>query len=86
MGFILFDSQAIVERAARGKKDFVSDALTLFVDAAALFTRLLVVLLQRQGGQGGSGRRAGDEDENERRRRGGGGGGGYDPKGKRRAW
>lgn len=85
MGYVLFDSQAIVERAARGARDFVGDALTLFVDVAALFTRLLVILLRNSQGQGGSGRRT----EDERPRRGGGGPGSYDPardKGKRRVW
>jgi Bax inhibitor 1 len=84
-GYVLFDSQAVVERAAAGGRDFVGDALALFVDAAALFTRLLILLLQRQQGRraDGSGRRAGEEEDERRRRRG------YDPrdpKGKRRAW
>jgi len=93
LGYVLFDSQAMVERAAAGRRDFVGDALTLFVDLVAIVSRLLVLLLQQQqqrrGGQGGSGRSSRREEEEDRRRRRGGGGGGYDPardKGKGRAW
>ncbi len=88
-GYVLFDSQAMVERAAGGARDYVGDAFGLFVDLAAIFTRLLVILLQQQqrrgSGQGGSrgskGRREEEEEERQRRR-----GRDHDPKGKGRAW
>lgn len=45
-GYVLFDTQVIVEKAANGVKDHVKDALSLFVDAIAIFVRVVVVLLR----------------------------------------
>jgi len=43
-GFVVFDTQLIVERAIQGDKDFVSHSLELFVDFTKIFVRLLVIL------------------------------------------
>lgn len=43
-GYIVYDTQVIVERASRGVKDYVTDALTLFIDFLAIFRRLLIIL------------------------------------------
>jgi Bax inhibitor 1 len=69
-GYILFDSQLIIERASAGSDDHVAHALDLFVDLAALFARLLAVLVRnaaQREERGEGGRR-----EGARRRRGGG--------------
>jgi len=55
-GFIIYDTQVIVEKQKRGDSDFVVHALDLFIDAMGVFRRILVLLIQR-------------EDEGNRRRR-----------------
>ena len=46
-GYVIFDTQVIVERCGAGDFDSVKHALDLFVDAAALFVRVLVLVLRR---------------------------------------
>jgi len=48
-GYILYDTQLIIEKADRGNNDFVWDALALFLDFIALFVRVLIILLQNTG-------------------------------------
>jgi len=43
-GFVIFDTQLIIEKAARGQKDYVWDSLNLFLDFVNIFIRLLVIL------------------------------------------
>ncbi|PRP76923.1 putative Bax inhibitor 1 [Planoprotostelium fungivorum] len=43
-GFVVFDTQLVIERAAVGNTDFVSDALGLFMDFVAIFVRLAIIL------------------------------------------
>ncbi|KAL4419143.1 hypothetical protein ABPG77_002656 [Micractinium sp. CCAP 211/92] len=45
-GYVVYDTQMIVERCEAGIPDVLRDALDLFVDFAAIFVRLLVVLLR----------------------------------------
>jgi len=47
-GFIIFDTQLMVERAAHGNTDFVWDALNLFLDFANLFVRILAILAKNK--------------------------------------
>jgi FtsH-binding integral membrane protein len=43
-GFVVFDTQLIVEKSSQGDKDFVAHALELFIDFAKIFIRLLIIL------------------------------------------
>jgi len=43
-GFVMFDTQLIIEKAALGNKDFIWDSLELFLDFVNIFVRLLVIL------------------------------------------
>lgn len=46
IGYVLVDTQLIVERAHAGDKDHIRHAMDLFIDFAAIFARLLLLLLQ----------------------------------------
>jgi len=59
MGYIIFDTQMIIEDAHSGRKDFVAHALELLIDFVGVFVRLLIILQ----------RNATKKTENERRRR-----------------
>lgn len=46
-GFVLYDTQAIIEKRRMGSKDFVAHSLDLFVDFIGIFKRLLIILTQK---------------------------------------
>lgn len=46
-GFVLYDTQAIIEKRRMGSKDFVAHSLDLFVDFIGVFKRLLIILTQK---------------------------------------
>ncbi|XP_055708091.1 bax inhibitor 1 [Phlebotomus papatasi] len=46
--FILYDTQAIMEKCRMGNKDFVAHSLDLFFDLASVFRRLLIILSQKE--------------------------------------
>jgi Bax inhibitor 1 len=48
--FVVYDTQIIIERAAAGSKDFAGHALTLFLDFANIFVRILRIYLQNRNG------------------------------------
>ncbi|XP_006800611.1 probable Bax inhibitor 1 [Neolamprologus brichardi] len=43
-GFVLFDTQLIIEKAENGDKDYIWHCVTLFMDFISIFRRLLVVV------------------------------------------
>jgi FtsH-binding integral membrane protein len=45
-GYILYDTQLIVERAVQGDMNYVKHALFLFIDMVDLFVRILIILLK----------------------------------------
>lgn len=45
VGYIVVDTQEIVERAHLGDLDYVKHALTLFTDLAAVFVRILIIMV-----------------------------------------
>lgn len=50
-GFVLYDTQAIIEKRRMGSKDFVAHSLDLFVDVLGIFKRLLIILTQKEEDQ-----------------------------------
>ncbi|KAJ8950435.1 hypothetical protein NQ318_003713 [Aromia moschata] len=47
-GFVLFDTQLIIEKRRMGSKDFVGHSLDLFIDFIGIFKRLLIILTQKE--------------------------------------
>ncbi|KAF2883969.1 hypothetical protein ILUMI_22197 [Ignelater luminosus] len=47
-GFVLYDTQLIIEKRRGGNKDFVTHSLDLFVDFIGIFRRLLIILTQKE--------------------------------------
>lgn len=46
-GFVLYDTQLIIEKRRAGSKDFVAHSLDLFIDFIGIFRRLLIILAQK---------------------------------------
>ncbi|KAF5269680.1 hypothetical protein FQA39_LY08603 [Lamprigera yunnana] len=46
-GFVLYDTQLIIQKRRNGSKDFVTHSLDLFVDLIGIFRRLLIILTQK---------------------------------------
>ncbi|CAH0555032.1 unnamed protein product [Brassicogethes aeneus] len=47
-GFVLYDTQMIIEKRRNGSRDFVSHSLDLFIDFIGIFKRLLIILTQKE--------------------------------------
>lgn len=46
LGYMVFDTQEIIERAHRGDMDYIKHALTLFTDFVAVLVRILVIMMK----------------------------------------
>jgi len=44
-GYIIFDTQVMVERASMGVPDYIHDSLQLLLDFVAVFVRILIILV-----------------------------------------
>lgn len=47
-GFVLYDTQIIMEKCRRGDRDYVWHAVDLFVDFMGIFRRILIILMQKE--------------------------------------
>ncbi|XP_076369766.1 putative Bax inhibitor 1 [Tachypleus tridentatus] len=48
-GFILYDTQLIIEKCRMGDRDFIRHSVDLFIDFVCMFQRLLIILTQKEG-------------------------------------
>ena len=46
-GFVVYDTQAIIEKRRRGDKDAIRHSLDLFIDFIQLFRKILILLMQK---------------------------------------
>lgn len=48
LGYVIFDTQVILEQARNGDKDIVAHGLQLYIDLIAIFIRIVVILMKRE--------------------------------------
>lgn len=47
-GFVLYDTQLIIEKRRNGDKDFVAHSVDLFIDFIGIFRRLVIILADKE--------------------------------------
>jgi FtsH-binding integral membrane protein len=50
-GYVLFDTQMIIEKCSSGDSDYVWHSVELFIDFVAIFVRIVVILLEHSDGK-----------------------------------
>merc|ERR1719361_1750171 len=56
IGYVFYDTQQIIKRVERfglDKTDYISDAITLYIDFVAIFIRILIIILRSKEKDGG---------------------------------
>lgn len=48
IGYVLFDTQMIVEKASNGDRDYIWHAIELFIDFVEIFYRLIIIIMKNQ--------------------------------------
>jgi FtsH-binding integral membrane protein len=48
MGYVIYDTQVIIEKASHGDFNFVNHSLELFIDFVAIFVRILIILSDKK--------------------------------------
>lgn len=68
-GYVIFDTQLIVEKASLGDRDFAWHAMELFIDFVGIFVRICVILLRNkdEGGSSSGGSKGGRTGRTSRR-------------------
>lgn len=46
--FVLFDTQAIIEKRRAGNKDYIAHSLDLFIDFLQVFKHLMIILMEKE--------------------------------------
>ena len=46
-GFVMWDTQVIMEKRRRGDGDFIGHSLDLFIDFVQIFRKVLIILMQK---------------------------------------
>jgi len=59
-GFIMWDTQMIIEKRRRGDRDFIAHSLDLFIDFMQIFRKIMILLMQKEQRENG--------DKNKKRR------------------
>jgi len=49
-GFIMWDTQMIIEKRRRGDRDFIAHSLDLFIDFMQIFRKIMILLMQKEQG------------------------------------
>jgi len=49
-GFIMWDTQMIIEKRRRGDRDFIAHSLDLFIDFMQIFRKIMILLMQKENG------------------------------------
>ncbi|XP_075221187.1 bax Inhibitor-1 [Lycorma delicatula] len=47
-GFVLYDTQLIIEKRRNGDRDFVTHSVDLFIDLVGIFRRILIILSEKE--------------------------------------
>uniref|UniRef100_A0A6M2E8C2 Putative bax-mediated apoptosis inhibitor tegt/bi-1 n=1 Tax=Amblyomma tuberculatum TaxID=48802 RepID=A0A6M2E8C2_9ACAR len=47
-GFVLYDTQIIIDKRKRGERDYIRHSVDLFLDFISIFRRLLIILTQKE--------------------------------------